>query len=70
MPELTIIATVHAGANIMDAVEQAMELAKKLDVAVEFKFNGIPLLVFSSSDPMEVADEYFEAINKPHKNTK
>ena len=56
---LMINAEVLGGAiDIRDASRLALELALKLDVAVSFDFNGIPLLALPSYSVEEVVSQY------------
>jgi len=52
------------GTDIRDAVDQAINLAQKLDCFISFDFNGICNCVNSSSSPKRIVDKYLKSSNK------
>lgn len=60
---LSIEVKVIAGQSINDALADAIVLARKLDVMIEFEFNGIFVCVTENSNVDEQAKEYY---NKLH----
>lgn len=52
-----------AGTSINDAFVQAIRLAKKLEIKVDFNFNGVLCVAYPNGDAVKGADEYFAACN-------
>lgn len=51
-------ATVLCGTNIDDAIQEGIEFAKKMEVAIEITFNGAQLFICPGSDPQALRNSY------------
>jgi hypothetical protein len=68
MSSLTIPVEIMAGADFESAVEDAKELAKRLEVAyVTFKFNGISVSVSQSASSFDMYKQYLAINRQKHK---
>lgn len=60
---IIINAEIIAGSSILQAVEESIDMAKKLGCMVTFSFNGININVTPSSDKEEEIN-YYHRMNK------
>jgi hypothetical protein len=58
---LSILVEVSAGTDIETAAEECMRLANKLNVIVDFKFNGVTCMAIPGGDYKNIPINYFEA---------
>lgn len=56
--------TVGAGDNISKAAKEITKLANRLDVIIEFDFNGIRLVAYPDRPPERIVAEYMNSLNK------
>lgn len=63
---LTITVEPQCGQYIGDAVREAASLADKLDVCVDFKFNGVPMFVLPHDirSVEKISKEYFDGLKR------
>ena len=62
MTNMIINVRFMAGTSIEKAVEEAFKYAKKYNVLIEFKFNGVNMFITSYSNAKEEVEEYMERI--------
>lgn len=56
--DLSLKVEVGAGVRILDACNQAVRIARKLDLIVEFDFNGVLVLAKPCATPEKLAERY------------
>jgi len=61
---------VLAGTHIEEAVREAKGLVEKLGVGIEFDFNGIPMVIFPSSNIEEEVKSYWRELKRRAKEEK
>jgi len=64
MAAMTLRLEPLAGTHVAVAAEDAIRLARKLDVVVDFNFNGVLLSAYRNSTPEGLEAEYEESISK------
>lgn len=52
-----------AGSDITESFVEAIKLAKKLDIWVSFKFNGIDCNVYKNNNVQECVDSYHKNLD-------
>jgi len=55
---------VLTGTHIEQAIKEAKGLAEKLGVGIEFDFNGIPMVIFPSSNIEEEVKSYWRELKR------
>jgi hypothetical protein len=64
---LSLSVQVDAGTRIEDAFCESVELAGRVGVCVNFKFNNVDCTAFPNGDVSKGVEEYFAAINSDKK---
>ena len=59
---LSIKVEVDPGSDIKQAAKDAMNLANKLNVTIDFLFNGVTCLAIPGGDDKNIPINYFKAI--------
>tara|TARA_Y100001973_G_C5188828_1_gene329588 strand:+ start:2050 stop:2277 length:228 start_codon:yes stop_codon:yes gene_type:complete len=54
-----------AGSEVLSCAKEAVEIANRLGVCIEYNFNGVTCLVTKHTDPEKLVENWKEAINKP-----
>lgn len=57
-PNLLLDMEVFGGANIMDAAQDAVSIARGLSVGVRFSFNKVSVVVLPGDDATDVGDRW------------
>lgn len=58
----TITVEFTVGCNVEDSYKEAIRLSKKLDVFVQFDFNGVTLLAYENSSVEKGVEEYHKEL--------
>ena len=67
MSSLTIPVEILAGTDFKNAVKDASDLSRKLDIAyVTFKFNGISVSASQRADPEKLYKQYLDISSSPY----
>ncbi len=59
-----------AGTHIEEAIKEAKKLAEKLEVGIEFDFNGVSMVVYSWSDIEKKIEEYHSELKRREEERK
>jgi len=58
MSRVYLKAKVLAGTSIEEAIKDAKKIAEKIGTGIEFRFNGVLMLIDSSSDIQKEIEDY------------